>query len=212
MRLIIEGIYRPALLLGKSSLIKMLALSLSLTVGCAPTLHESLNQNSLQSALGPTELVNIDIDASEIRMEESTSIKADPRRLRRELAFVMQEALNGPTQRATQLGQTRPSRYLLEVHSLQHSFLKALFPCLIYFAIFGCPTDTIRAEISLTIDYRGELYRASTSGEASFNHFQHGFSSYSPEVRVLGIAIADALQMIVRSIKNTEATQSGGAQ
>ena len=170
---------------------------------CAPTLRESLNHRTLQAPISRQSRVHVDVKASEIRWEEPISINFEPKKLRRSLAFAIQEVLNGPNRQAERLSDSTPTRFLLEVHSLNHSYKRFLFPCLIYLAFLGCPADTIRAEISLTLDYKGELFRASTSGEATFNHFQYGLATHPPEVRAVSVAISEALKMITRSVKPT---------
>ena len=177
------------------------ALFVMITTACAPTLRESLNPRTLQAPISKQSRVHVDVKASEIRWEEPISINFEPKKLRRNLAFAIQDVLNGPIRKAERLSDSKPTRFLLEVHSLNHSYKRFLFPCLIYFAFLGCPVDTIRAEISLTLDYQGEFFRASTSGEATFNHFQYGLSAHPPEVRAVGVAMSEALKMIMRSVK-----------
>ena len=180
-----------------------------MTTACAPTLRESLNHRTLQAPISKQSRVHVDVKASEIRWEEPISINFEPKKLRRSLAFAIQNVLNGPNRKAERLSESKPTRFLLEVHSLNHSYKRFLFPCFIYFAFLGCPADTIRAEISLTLDYQGELFRASTSGEATFNHFQYGLSTHPPEVRAVGVAISEALKMITLSVKSPVNSKRG---
>ena len=182
----------------------------ALTAGCAPTLRESLNRHTLKSSLGGASSIYVDVMASEIRWEEPIPLKFEPSQLRGSLASAIQDVLNGPNKRAARVGDSTPTRFLLEVHRLHHSYTRLFFPCLFYFSFFGCPVDTITAEISLTLDYRGELFKASTSGQATFNYFQHGMGAYPPEVRAVGVALSEALKMISRSVHSPREALSGG--
>ena len=174
----------------------ILVFSLILSMGCAPTLRDSLNHRTLSTPLNSPSVIHVDVQASELRWEEPISLNFSPHRLRRNLASMIQEALNGSTRRAERVGQMSHTRFLQEVHSLHHSYGRLFLPCLFYFSFFGCPVDTIRAEITLTLDHQGELFRASSSGEATFNYFQHSFGEYPPEIRAVGVAIAEAIKMI----------------
>ena len=182
-----------------SIFIRVICCSLVLTVGCVPTLHESLSHRTLPAPLNSPSPIHVDVEASELRWEEPILLNFQPNQLRRDLATLIQRTLNGPKQRAERIGETAPTRFLLEVHRLQYSFNRFFFPCLIYFTFFGCPMETIRAEITFTLEHQGERFRASTSGEATFNYFQHSLGQHPPEIRVVGIAIAKALKLIEQS-------------
>ena len=179
--------------------LQVICCSLVLTVGCAPTLHESLSHRTLAAPLNSPSPIHVDVEASELRWEEPILLNFQPSQLRRDLATLIQGTLNGPTQRAERVGDTAPTRFLLEVHRLHYNFNQFFFPCLIYFTFFGCPVETIRADITFTLEHQGERFRASTSGEATFNYFQHSFGQHPPEIRVVGIAIAKALKLIAQS-------------
>ena len=187
-----------------------LLLVFALTSGCAPTLRESLNRHTLKSSLGGSSSIHVDVVASEIRWEEPISLKFEPAQLRGSLASAIQDVLSGPNKRATRVSDSTPTRFLLEVHRLHHSYTRFFFPCLFYFSFFGCPVDTITAEISLTLDYRGEFFKASASGQATFNYFQYGMGAHPPEVRAVGVALSEALKMISRSVHSPRDGQNGG--
>ena len=72
-----------------------------ITTACAPTLRESLNHRTLQAPISRQSRVHVDVKASEIRWEEPISINFEPKKLRRSLAFAIQEVLNGPNRQKT---------------------------------------------------------------------------------------------------------------
>ena len=57
------------------------------------------------------------------------------------------------------------------------------------------------ARVSLTLDYRGELYRVSAFGEAIFNIYQFGQSEEPPELRAVGVALAKAVRELARELR-----------
>ena len=175
----------------------------ALCMGCAPTLSESLNATTLSAPISAEAPILIDVEASELRWEPPIILASQNQayQMRQRLAVALQATLNGQSITATNLKNRRPVRFLLRVEDITHGYLRMLFPCLIYFTILGCPGSAVSARVSLTLDYRGELYRVSAFGEAIFNIYQFGQSEEPPELRAVAVALAKAVRELARELR-----------
>ena len=184
-----------------NKIIYLILITSVLSLGCAPTLRESLNAQTLNTPLYPQKSIWVDVAASEIRWNAPIlNLKPEyPQRLRRFLSRSFERVLNQTEQAQHSQDQRIPTRFLLEVHSISEHYFNFFFPCLGYFTIFGCPYRSIEAELTLTLDLDGEVYAVSASGNATYSLYNM-FSSHMPEARSVGIALNKALKLIAQSV------------
>lgn len=171
--------------------------------GCAPTVKESLNENTLTYGLFPSKTIKVDTEASEIRWNEPVPVQEfSPYQLRQDLAEAIEVAINGPLTVVQKDTHYVPARYLLEVSSLKKDSFAFFFPCFITFALYGCPAIGVTANINFWLEVKQRIYRVSTTGTAKFNiyQFSRAYQTQRPEVRAVAIAIRKALQKIAQSV------------
>ena len=167
--------------------------SLFILSGCAPRLKETLNSQTLTAPVSPLIKIHIDEIASEIRWNHAVSIPEDqPREMRRQIARQLESALNGSGSFRGDVGYY-PARYLLEVHQISTKSYWILFPCLLYGTFVGCPYQSMRAEVTLSVEYQGKIFSISDSGVAYFNYYNEFLYPLIPQLS----PVADALGKIV---------------
>ena len=176
-------------------------------VGCAPSLRETLHSKTLHKPISSSLPIKIDVEASEIIWSHPISIdKIQPHQLRREIATSLERAMNG--QESIIIGERGyiPSRYLLEVHKLDSSYLWAILPCIAYLTIVGCPTHSISADITLTIEYQNKIYSISATGKSIFNIYNGLLTHQVNDLSPVAIALREAIIKLAKQIKRNSAS------
>ena len=164
--------------------------------GCAPSLRDRLHSRTLSAPLSREHPIMIDVRASEIIWDHEVVVtNFRPRELRASIARALEDALNRDYDFKASADEV-PARYRLEVLDITNTRQWWVVPCFIYFTVFGCPTHSQSAEITLSLDYQGQIYSASTVGRATFNIYNYVFFNGRSELS----PVADALGRAVRKI------------
>ena len=176
-------------------------------MGCAPSIREALNSDTLLKPISKTSTIQVDVEASEIIWHHPVNVaEFRPRRLRREIANSLEEAMNG-NQGADVNSGYEPARFLLEVHGVDGSYILWLAPCVVYFTIFGCPTHSLHADITLTVEYQDKVYSTSTQGSATFNIYSKHFMSTS-EISPVADAMRRAIRRLAKQMRRSTTSRS----
>lgn len=174
-----------------------------LGVGCAPSLRGALNADTLNKPVSKGLTIKVDIEASEIIWNHPVPVSEfRPRQLRREIGEALENALNG--ERGVTVGSEGylPARYLLEVHEIESNFTWLVLPCFVYFTVFGCPTHSLDADITLTMEYQGKIYSTSVEGSATFNLYTLLLYSGRNEVSPVVDGIRRAIRRLAKQMRN----------
>jgi hypothetical protein len=189
-------------------LASLILLSSLLGVGCAPSIREALNSNTLDKPVSRFSPIKVDVEASEIIWNHPVQVhNFKPRQLRREIAQSLEEAMNG--QRGVVVGERGyiPSRYLLEVHEIEGQYTWAFLPCIVYLTLIGCPTHSLHADITLTLEYQGKIYTTSNEGSATFNLYSFLSFGGQSEVSPVADAMRKAIRRLAQQIRNGSVSQ-----
>jgi len=153
----------------------------------------------------------VDVEASEIIWNHPVNVaNFKPRRLRREIAKSLEEAMNGDQGGITNAGY-EPVRFLLEVHEIEGSYIWWIAPCFVYLTIFGCPTHSLYADITLTVEYQGRIYSTSTQGSATFNLYTNLSFMGASEVSPVADGLRKAIRRLAKQLRRSPTSRSPSA-
>ena len=196
----------------KPSLTRSLALVILwmsfVSSGCAPSIRDALNPETLQASVSQTLPIKVDVEASEIIWKHPVNVRDfKPLHLRRDIGRALEEAMNSKRGYVVDERGYIPVRYLLEVHEVSGQYLWFVIPCFFYLTIFGCPTHSLDAEITLTVEYQGSIYTASTEGGATFNLYNFLSFGGRSELSPVADGLRQAIQRLAQQMRGQPRSQ-----